>query len=41
LQEGEAIARFELEAQAAASIQHPNTVGVTDFGESADGVFIW
>jgi serine/threonine-protein kinase len=38
LQEGEAIARFELEAQAAASIQHPNTVGVTDFGESADGV---
>ena len=39
LQEGEAIARFEREAQAAASIQHPNTVSVTDFGESADGVF--
>lgn len=38
LQEGEALARFELEAQAAASIQHPNTVGVTDFGESTDGV---
>lgn len=38
LQEGEAIARFEFEAQAAASIQHPNTVGVTDFGESKDGV---
>ncbi len=39
MQEGEAIARFEREAQAAASIQHPNTVSVTDFGESADGVF--
>lgn len=39
LHEGEAIARFEREAQAAASIQHPNTVSVTDFGESDDGVF--
>ena len=39
LQEGEAIARFEREAQAAASIQHPNTVSVTDFGESGEGVF--
>lgn len=39
LQEGEAIARFEREAQAAASIQHPNTVSVTDFGESVDGIF--
>lgn len=39
LQEGEAIARFEREAQAAASIQHPNTVSVTDFGESRDGIF--
>lgn len=39
LQEGEAIARFEREAQAAASIQHPNTVSVSDFGETAEGVF--
>jgi eukaryotic-like serine/threonine-protein kinase len=39
LQEGEAIARFEREAQAAASIQHPNTVSVTDFGETDHGVF--
>lgn len=39
LQEGEALARFELEAMSAASIRHPHIVDVTDFGESEDGVF--
>lgn len=39
LQEGEAIARFEREAMSAASISHPHIVDVTDFGESAEGVF--
>src|SRR6478672_1770716 len=39
LQEGEAIARFEREAQSAASIIHPNVVGVTDFGKTTEGVF--
>ncbi len=39
LAEGEAIARFEREAMSAASIRHPNTVAVTDFGKTTDGVF--
>ena len=39
MQEGEAIARFEREARTAASIHHPNVIGVTDFSKSPEGVF--
>ncbi len=39
LQDGEAIARFEREARAAASIRSSACVDVTDFGKTTEGVF--
>src|ERR1044072_4098095 len=39
LQEGEAIARFEREARAAASIHPPNVVDITDCVQGAVGLF--
>src|SRR5256884_9792691 len=37
LHEGEAIARFQREARAAASIQHPHVIDVSDVRKSDDG----
>ena len=34
-----ALARFEREVQSAASLTHPNTVQIHDYGESEDGTF--
>lgn len=33
------VARFQQEARAVASLQHPNTVGLIDYGETDDGIF--
>ena len=38
-QEPQAVRRFFMEAKLTASLQHPNTIKVFDFGQSDDGVF--
>ena len=38
-QVGEAVKRFEREAQSASRLNHPNIIAVTDFGQTATGEF--
>ena len=38
-QVGEAVRRFEREAQSASRLNHPNIISVTDFGQTATGEF--